>query len=58
MTGTLLLQACTFFVPPLRRLLGIPALNWLDAAVIGGTALASLLVNESTKTTKASGIQP
>ncbi len=58
MASTLLLQACTFFVPPLRRLLGIPALNWLDAAVIGGTALASLLVNESTKTTKASGIQP
>jgi Ca2+-transporting ATPase len=49
LAGSIGLQVLTFFVPGLRRLLGITAPNLLDAAVIGGTALLPLAVNETTK---------
>jgi Ca2+-transporting ATPase len=47
--GTLLLQAGALMVPPLRRLLGITPLSLADYLVVGGTALAPLLINERVK---------
>jgi P-type Ca2+ transporter type 2C len=49
--GSFLLQLMTMLVPGLRGLLGITPIGVLDAVVIGGTAVAPLLVNEATKTT-------
>jgi Ca2+-transporting ATPase len=47
--GSLALQALTMVVPGLRSFLGITPLSLLDTAVIGGSALLSLAVNETTK---------
>jgi Ca2+-transporting ATPase len=46
------LQMLTFLVPGLRRILGLTAVNLLDAAVIAGGAVVSLAINELTKKTK------
>jgi P-type Ca2+ transporter type 2C len=51
MGGSFLLQLMTMLVPGLRGLLGITPIGVMDAVVIGGTAVAPLLVNEATKTT-------
>lgn len=48
--GSLILQAATMVFPPLRSFLGLTALGAADVAVIGGTSLLPLLLNESTKT--------
>ncbi len=47
--GSLAMQGLTMVVPGLRRLLGITPLNLIDGAVIAGSALLSLFVNEATK---------
>jgi Ca2+-transporting ATPase len=47
--GSLGLQVLTLFVPGLRQLLGITAVGLLDMAVITGSALVPLAVNEFTK---------
>jgi len=47
--GTLALQAAALLVPSLRRLLGITPLSLVDYLVVGGTAIAPLLVNERLK---------
>jgi Ca2+-transporting ATPase len=47
--GSLGLQALAQLVPGLRSLLGIAQITALDAAVIGGAAVAPLLINELTK---------
>jgi Ca2+-transporting ATPase len=49
--GSLLLQALTLVVPPLRGLLGVSALSAADALVIGSAASLPLIVNEATKRT-------
>ena len=43
------LQALTMVVPGLRSFLGLAPIGLLDAAVIGGSALLPLAVNEATK---------
>jgi len=43
------LQALTLLVPTLRTFLGLTPIGLLDAAVIGGSALLPLAVNEATK---------
>ena len=48
--GLLVLQSMAMFVPGLRTILGLTPLGLLDLLVIGGTALAPFLVNETTKT--------
>jgi P-type Ca2+ transporter type 2C len=48
-SGSLLLQVLTMFVPILRRFLGLSPLGVLDMAVIGGSALVPLIINESAK---------
>ncbi|WP_341529447.1 HAD-IC family P-type ATPase [Nostoc sp. UHCC 0302] len=50
-TGSFALQLLAIAFPPLKSLLQITPLNAMDAAVIGGSALLPLLVNESTKGT-------
>jgi Ca2+-transporting ATPase len=47
--GSLILQIMTMVVPALRSFLGVTPLNLVDAAVIGGSALLPLAVNETTK---------
>jgi Ca2+-transporting ATPase len=47
--GSLALQLLTFVVPPLRRFLGLTAINLADFAVILGTSCISLLMNDLTK---------
>ena len=47
--GSLALQALTMVIPGLRRFLGLTPLGLLDTALIGASALAPLLINESTK---------
>ena len=47
--GTLSLQAAALVFPPLRSLLGITPLGVADYLVVGGAALAPLLVNERVK---------
>jgi Ca2+-transporting ATPase len=47
--GSLLLQALAMLVPGLRGMLGITPSGLLDGAVIGGSAVLPLLVNEATK---------
>jgi Ca2+-transporting ATPase len=49
--GSFALQLMTMLVPGLRQLLGITPISIMDGLVIGGTALAPLLVNEATKNT-------
>ncbi|MBH8551333.1 HAD-IC family P-type ATPase [Nostocaceae cyanobacterium CENA357] len=48
-TGSFAIQLLAIIVPPLRSLLKITPLNFIDGAVIAGSALVPLLVNESTK---------
>jgi Ca2+-transporting ATPase len=43
------LQALTLLIPGLRAFLGLTPIGLIDAAVIGGTALLPLVVNETTK---------
>jgi Ca2+-transporting ATPase len=52
LAGSLLLQAATVFVPVLRSLLQTSPLGIADGLVIGGTALAPLLINETIKMSK------
>ncbi len=47
--GSLALQVLTMVVPGLRRLLGVTPPNLFDAAVIGGSAVLPLIINESRK---------
>ena len=49
LTSSLALQMLTIWVPGLRRLLGIAPLNLADGAVIGGSVLFSLTMNEVIK---------
>ncbi|BAB74944.1 HAD-IC family P-type ATPase [Anabaena sp. FACHB-709] len=53
-TGSFALQLLAVAVPPLRTLLKITPINLVDGAVIGGSALLPLIVNEATKNTGAS----
>lgn len=48
--GTLVLQGLTMIVPGLRSFLGLGPFSLVDTAVIGATSVASLMINESTKT--------
>lgn len=48
--GSLGLQLLTAYLPPLRRFLGLTPMGTLDKAIAGGSALAALVVNETTKT--------
>ena len=48
--GSVFIQLMTIFVPGLRNLLGLAPLNPADLLVIGGTAVAPLLINEGRKT--------
>ena len=50
------MQMLTMVVPALRRFLGLTPLSLVDLAVIGGSALLPLAVNESTK--KQAGEKP
>jgi len=52
------LQALVAMVPGLRSLLGLAPLTLLDGAVIGGSALLPLAMNEFTKPTLPSPITP
>jgi Ca2+-transporting ATPase len=47
--GSVALQVLTLAIPGLRRLLGITPVGLFDSFVIGGTAVAPLIVNEMTK---------
>jgi Ca2+-transporting ATPase len=47
--GSLAVQVMTMFVPTLRRFLGLTPLNLLDIAVIGGSSLVALAINETSK---------
>jgi P-type Ca2+ transporter type 2C len=47
--GSVALQVLTLAIPGLRSLLGITPISLLDGVVIGGTAVAPLVVNELTK---------
>jgi Ca2+-transporting ATPase len=55
LAGSLLLQGLSMFVPGLRALLGTTRLSLLDGAVIGGSAILPLLVNEQTKIGRGAG---
>jgi Ca2+-transporting ATPase len=48
--GSLGIQLLTVVVPSLRRFLGLTPMGTLDTAIVGGSALAALLVNDTTKT--------
>jgi Ca2+-transporting ATPase len=52
LAGSLALQAMTMVVPPLRGLLGLGALGAVDMAVIAGTSIVPLLLNEFAKVGK------
>jgi len=47
--GSFALQLLSMAVPGLRSLLGITPINIIDGIVIGGSAVAPLLINETTK---------
>ena len=47
--GSMALQGLTLFFPPLRSLLGLGRVQATDLAVIAGTAVAPLLINETAK---------
>ena len=49
LVGSFALQVLSMAVPGLRSLLGIAPINIIDGIVIGGSAVAPLLVNEATK---------
>jgi Ca2+-transporting ATPase len=50
--GSLTLQFLCLAIPGLGNLLKVTPVNLLDSAVIAGSAIAPLLINESTKTIK------
>jgi Ca2+-transporting ATPase len=50
--GSLGLQVLTMVVPGLRQLLGVAPLNLFDVAVVGGSAVLPLVINESRKEKK------
>jgi Ca2+-transporting ATPase len=54
--GSLAVQAMTLVVPGLRSLLGIAPIGFLDGLVIGGSALLPLVVNETSKSLRASRV--
>jgi Ca2+-transporting ATPase len=47
--GSLALQVLTMFLPGLRRFLGITPVTAIDLAVVAGSALVPLAINETTK---------
>jgi Ca2+-transporting ATPase len=49
LAGSAALQGMAMFVPGLRNLLGLSPLGLTDWLVVGGAAVAPLLINESTK---------
>jgi Ca2+-transporting ATPase len=49
LAGSVLLQVATLFVPGLRSLLQTSPVGLMDVLVIGGTAVAPLLINETAK---------
>jgi Ca2+-transporting ATPase len=49
LVGSLGVQGVAMAVPGLRNLLGITPVGLVDVAVIGGSAILPLLVNETTK---------
>jgi Ca2+-transporting ATPase len=55
--GSFGIQILAIAVPQLRSLLNIAPISFVDGAVIGGSALLPLLVNESTKGTGDLGSQ-
>jgi Ca2+-transporting ATPase len=50
--GSFTLQVLALSLPPLRSILKMTPIDFLDGAVIGASALLPLLANESTKNTK------
>jgi Ca2+-transporting ATPase len=50
LVGSLALQVLSPFTPGLKSLLGLTPPTLLDAAIIGGSALIPLFINETTKT--------
>jgi Ca2+-transporting ATPase len=50
--GSLALQVLTMVVPGLRRLLGVTSMNLFDVALVGGSAVLPLVINESRKEKK------
>jgi hypothetical protein len=50
--GSLALQMLTIVVPGFRQLLGVTPLNLFDVAVIGGSSVLPLVINESRKEKK------
>jgi Ca2+-transporting ATPase len=55
--GSLGLQALGLLIPGLRNLLGITGITAMDAAVIGGTAVVPLVVNELAKQPPEGGVR-
>jgi Ca2+-transporting ATPase len=47
--GSLILQGLTLTIPGLRNILGLAPIGLLDGAVVAGTALLPLIINEGTK---------
>jgi Ca2+-transporting ATPase len=47
--GSLALQGMTLMIPGLRNILGLAPISLLDGAVVAGTALLPLIINEGTK---------
>ncbi|MFQ3573353.1 MAG: cation-transporting P-type ATPase [Thermodesulfovibrionales bacterium] len=47
--GSVFLQILSFFVPPLRGILGITPIGIIDSLVVGATTVTPFLINESTK---------
>jgi len=56
--GSVALQGLTLMIPGLRRLLGITPISILDGLVAGGSALVPLAVNELTKKSAVTALQP
>ncbi len=51
--GSIALQALTLVFAPLRRFLGLSTVSLVDTAMISGTALLPLILNEASKQSKA-----
>jgi Ca2+-transporting ATPase len=49
LASSLVLQVLTIFLSPLRRILGITPMSLTDTAIIAGSALLPLAVNETSK---------
>lgn len=58
MGGSFALQAIAMFVPGLRSLLGIQGMGVIDALVVGGTAVAPLLINDTFKRSRSRSEKP